>query len=88
MSKNSKSPISPGTKENVQLNMKEFGQPSVKRDYTNSFACCIVNPFFLRKYRDTHRKMTNSYPHICFFVFVARIAPPRGITIRVFLSPH
>jgi hypothetical protein len=38
------SPLSPGTKENVQLNMKEFGQPSVKRDYTNSFGCRIVNP--------------------------------------------
>ncbi len=38
------SPLSPGTKKNVQLNMKEFGQPSVKRDYTNSFRCRIVNP--------------------------------------------
>ncbi len=28
------SPLSPGMKENVQLYMKEFGQPSVKRDYT------------------------------------------------------
>ena len=41
------SPLSPGTKENVQLNMKKFGQPSVKRDYTNSFEWHIVNPFLL-----------------------------------------
>jgi hypothetical protein len=39
------SPLSPGTKENVQLNMKEFGQPSVKQDYTNSLECRIVNLF-------------------------------------------
>ena len=44
--KNLMSSLSPGMKENVQLNMKEFGQPSVKRDYTNSFACRIVNPLF------------------------------------------
>ncbi len=51
MSKNLKSPLSPGTKENVQFNMKRFGQPSVKpsakRDYTNSSQCSIVNPFLL-----------------------------------------
>jgi hypothetical protein len=34
-----KSPLSPGMKENMQLNMEEFGQPSVKQYYTNSLEC-------------------------------------------------
>ncbi len=46
--KNSKSPLSPGTKENVQFSMKLFSQPSVKpsakQDYTNSSKSAIVNP--------------------------------------------
>jgi hypothetical protein len=44
------SPLSPGTKENVQLSMKEFGQPSIKQDYTNSLECCMVNPICTEKY--------------------------------------
>ena len=35
--KNLMSPLSPGTKEHVQVDTKELGQPSVKQDYTNSF---------------------------------------------------
>ena len=46
--KNSKSLLSPGTKENVEFNMKIFSQPSVKpsakRDYTFSLEWSIVNP--------------------------------------------
>ena len=62
--KNSKSPLSPGTKENVQFNMKEFGQPfvkpSVKRDYTNSFECRIINPFL---YITSHFNLVNITEH-------------------------
>ena len=41
----------------------------------------------LREYPDTHYKMTISYPCIRFFVFVARIALPRGRAICLFLTP-
>ena len=50
MFKNSKSPLSPGTKENVQFNMKLFGQPSVKpsakRDYKFIRVFYSIQPLF------------------------------------------
>ncbi len=57
-------PLSPVTKENVQLNMKDFGhpsvKPSVKRDYTNSFRCRIVNPdFYTNSYRQKQSYVPN-----------------------------
>ncbi len=48
--------------------------------------CFVKQVFFLREYPDTHKKMTISFPCIRLFVFVARIAPPRGIAICVFLN--
>ena len=42
----------------------------------------------MREYPDTHYKMTISYPCIRLFVFVARIALPRGRAIRLFLEPR
>ncbi len=48
---------------------------------------CQTGDLLLREYPDTHYKMTISYPCIRFFVFVARIALPRGRAIRLFLTP-
>jgi len=62
--KNSKSLLSPGTKENLEFNMKIFSQPSVKpsakRDYTFSLECWIVNPFWGR----------NELCFVSFFLFL------------------